>query len=162
MSVNENPYAPPFGMENRGNFFYWLQAAALGLIVISLLELATETLMLYFMTEELAAQQNIRLIEGDTPSISILNFVAAVACILRSLLVLIGASCMRLRRRYGLSLAGAILSIMGVVYPPLWFGIPFGIWALVILLQKQTRVAFTNASPTTRPPPHPVNPVHPV
>jgi hypothetical protein len=45
-------------------------------------------------------------------------------------------------RQYVICVIGAFVSMIPFLSPCIFFGIPFGLWALVILLQKETRIAF--------------------
>lgn len=46
------------------------------------------------------------------------------------------------KRRYNLCVAASVIMMIPFLSPGLVLGIPFGIWALVILLRKDTRAAF--------------------
>lgn len=49
-------------------------------------------------------------------------------------------------RQYVICILGACVSLMPFLSPCIFIGVPFGIWALVILLQKDTRAAFAEAN----------------
>jgi hypothetical protein len=53
-----------------------------------------------------------------------------------------GALYMRRGVRYRLAMASAITSCIPLLSPMVYFGIPFGIWALVVLRRKDVRAAF--------------------
>jgi uncharacterized membrane protein len=49
---------------------------------------------------------------------------------------------MRFGKRYRHALAAAILTCVPFIVPCIWLGIPFGIWALIVLHRKDVRAAF--------------------
>lgn len=49
-------------------------------------------------------------------------------------------------RQYRMCIVGACAAIIPFLSPCLFYGFPFGIWALVILLRQDTRAAFAEAS----------------
>jgi hypothetical protein len=49
---------------------------------------------------------------------------------------------MRRGVRYRITMASAITSCIPFLSPMVYFGIPFGIWALVVLRRKDVRIAF--------------------
>ena len=61
------------------------------------------------------------------------------ALVLSSVILVAGLKMKRLQT-YGLAVAGAILAIL--VTPGNLVGLPIGIWALVVLSQRQVREAF--------------------
>jgi hypothetical protein len=64
-----------------------------------------------------------------------------VVLIAWGMLVVVGAGRMRRRRGYGLALAGVIVAMLPANY--CWLlGLPFGIWALAVLLRPEVRGAF--------------------
>jgi hypothetical protein len=53
-----------------------------------------------------------------------------------------GAWCMRRGVRYKTALAASILACIPLASPCLYVGIPFGIWAIVVLRRPDVRAAF--------------------
>ena len=53
-----------------------------------------------------------------------------------------GAWCMRRTVNYRVALLAAIMACIPVVSPWIFLGIPFGIWALVVLCRRDVRAAF--------------------
>jgi hypothetical protein len=86
---------------------------------------------------------------GDSPfQISDLppqRLALAMVTFLRGSITTIGTWKMRLLRNYRWSLAAVISSLLGILHPYTWISVPFGLWALVILLQKETRAAFAES-----------------
>jgi hypothetical protein len=64
---------------------------------------------------------------------------------LPSCFIAYGAWCMRRGVRYRVSMTAAILACIPMISPMIWIGIPFGIWALIVLRRKDVRAAFAAA-----------------
>jgi hypothetical protein len=60
-----------------------------------------------------------------------------------STLIAYGCLMMRRGKRYRISLAAAIMACIPFLSPFAYFGIPFGIWAVVVLRRKDVRAVFT-------------------
>jgi phage FluMu protein Com len=60
--------------------------------------------------------------------------------------MLIGAMKMKKLESYGLAMAGAILGMIPYLSPCCLLGLPFGIWALVVLSDGSVKAAFRNRS----------------
>jgi hypothetical protein len=58
--------------------------------------------------------------------------------------MLIGAMKMKKLESYGLAMAGAILGMIPYLSPCCLLGLPFGIWALVVLADGSVKAAFRN------------------
>jgi hypothetical protein len=58
------------------------------------------------------------------------------------LLVTVGAIQMLRRRTYGLAMASSILAMLNITNCCCLLGIPFGIWALVVLARPEVKAAF--------------------
>jgi hypothetical protein len=58
------------------------------------------------------------------------------------LFVLMAAIQMARRRTYGLAMAGSILAMVNIGNACCCLGLPFGIWALVVLARPDVRAAF--------------------
>jgi len=57
-------------------------------------------------------------------------------------LIIVGAVKMMNLSSYGLAMTAAIAAITPCFYPCCVLGIPFGIWALVVLCDKNVKAAF--------------------
>lgn len=66
-------------------------------------------------------------------------------------------------KQYAVCVIGSCAALIPFLSPCAFFGLPFGLWALVILLQKETRAAFAESDRASKQQfhPDPVNPVHP-
>jgi hypothetical protein len=154
MQDDENPYTSPKANLERipsqkiptnkpaKESMFNLDGAAMGLLIVSSFEL----LYLAPIAVALLLGATTGLASGTTSLRTPLSVTTALALCLRSTLIMISAFCMHKRRFYGFALLGAILPFTGIVFVPLWFSIPFGIWAFVILLRKDTRAAFAEAN----------------
>ena len=60
-------------------------------------------------------------------------------------LILVGAVKMLRKRTYGLAVVACALSLIPVLTPALFLGIPLGIWGLVVLRREDVRSAFTTS-----------------
>jgi hypothetical protein len=65
-----------------------------------------------------------------------------------SLFHIFGAICMRRGTNYKVALISAILGCIPFLSPAIYFGIPFGIWALVVLRRPDVRAAFAANGPS--------------
>src|SRR5262245_31985142 len=61
-------------------------------------------------------------------------------------LIAYGAWCMRRGVSYRFAMTSAILASLPLLSPCLWMGIPFGIWALVVLRRPDVRAAFVSTA----------------
>jgi hypothetical protein len=154
MQDDENPYTSPKAKQQRDSALnsptnglakkspFNLDGAALGLLIHSSFELLylapiAIALLLVATNKQIAATLSIH---------SSVSFTAALIGCLKSIVGMASAYCMHKRKFYSFAVTGAILTCMGIVLMPLWFSVPFGIWALVILLRKDTRAAFAGVS----------------
>ena len=70
-----------------------------------------------------------------TPAIMIL-------CLLPAAVVLVGAIKMKNLQNYGLAMTSAIIALIPCFSPCCVLGLPFGIWALVVLSDNRVKAAF--------------------
>jgi hypothetical protein len=71
-----------------------------------------------------------------------LGAVAAVFKIIVAAVILIGAMKMKKLESYGLAMAAAIIAMVPCISPCCLLGLPFGIWALVVLSDGNVKAAF--------------------
>jgi hypothetical protein len=152
MLPSENPYASPqalvgaISQNGPRQVSVWLRGAASGLIVTASLEtlvgawglighISNWVIVILWYKEPF-----------HLPSLTnALKIALLTFTFIRGIVILIGSWRMRKAESYRSSVAAAILASCGVLCPMLWFSAPFGIWALVILIRKDTRAAFTEA-----------------
>ncbi len=64
------------------------------------------------------------------------------AIIFANIVVLLGAVCLHIRRYYGMAMIGAIVSLVPIATPVCCLGIPFGVWAMIVLCNPDVRDDF--------------------
>lgn len=62
--------------------------------------------------------------------------------LIMSVVVFMGASKMKNAESYGFAMAAAIIAMIPCVSPCCLLGLPFGIWALVVLMKPEVKSAF--------------------
>jgi hypothetical protein len=86
---------------------------------------------------------------GASSGQSILSGIAmGLALTTLSLFHIYGATCMRRGWNYRIAMVCAILCCVPALSPAIYFGIPFGIWALVMLRRPNVRAAFAAQAST--------------
>jgi predicted PurR-regulated permease PerM len=65
-----------------------------------------------------------------------------VACMV-GVVIIVGAMKMKNLRSYSLAMAAAILAMIPCISPCCLLGLPFGIWAIVVLVDPHVKAAFT-------------------
>ena len=143
---SENPYESPtqFDVDVA-------RAKSLVLIpAILLLAVASLSILLAIFAGFIIVFDTIRILDyhggvAGLPHVlpAILSFTAL--CI-SYFLVLYGAMQMLKGRRFGMARTAAILSVIPVCSPLFVIGIPFGIWALVLLSKPEVRSAFERSA----------------
>lgn len=151
MSSTENPYESPQVAHSDLNtrprrFNYGLNGAAIGLLIVSTFELIATLIAIPALLVGIATLPSSQTLGGTSSPDGVMSIIAAIVCFLRAAANIAGAICMRLRKNYSLALTAAIMSCLGFAFMPLWFGVPFGIWALIALLPAETRAAFAKVS----------------
>jgi hypothetical protein len=71
-----------------------------------------------------------------------IGLAVALVALAIGVVVLVGALKMKAGRSYGFALAATILAMVPCVSPCCCLGLPFGIWALVVLLKPEVKAAF--------------------
>ncbi|MBN1854900.1 MAG: hypothetical protein JW829_19355 [Pirellulales bacterium] len=99
-----------------------LSGPSLALICLSLLSIAFDALAVF-----------------TTPVLFLIVLVGNLIC---NVFILRGAICMRNQESYSKAFNAVILSVIPLLSPLYWFGIPFGIWALVVLSMPKVKASF--------------------
>jgi hypothetical protein len=120
---------------------------ATALIVTAILGLVLQVLILLVNLVHMAMQAGARVVPhvpNDFPEMigGGANVVAGAIGIVLSILVLIGALRMKNLESHSFALAAAILAIIPCTSPCCLLGVPFGIWALVVLNDSSVKAAF--------------------
>jgi hypothetical protein len=139
-----NPYASPLDVDTpppvdpRQQALAKLRGPSLGLLLMAI-PMGIGGLLMFVVAIVVTI---LRGLNPDFPPIfgrwEILQFASA----LPSLFIAYGAWCMRKGKRYKVALIAAILGSIPFLTPCIWMGIPFGIWALVVLRRPEVRAAF--------------------
>lgn len=154
MADELNPYATPAVVEpapvgQSRTTLNALRGPSLGLLALSVFTwfggLAV-IFVLVVVTIEIVRRAMIGLGPPSTmpKSHDLLGFVAGLISAASSVFVFHGAMCMRRGKNYRAARIAAILSCIPVLSPFVYFGIPFGIWALIILRRREVRAAFNS------------------
>jgi hypothetical protein len=72
----------------------------------------------------------------------VVGVVAAIIGSVVGILIIIGAVKMKKLESYGLAMTSSILAMIPCISPCCLLGLPFGIWALVVLSKPEVKAAF--------------------
>jgi hypothetical protein len=143
-----NPYSSPAALEDpdRSQQLRSLRAPGLGLLVLSVIWggiglIGLVALAAWFFLATATNSKQVQALAGDLTGRDNLQLVL----MLPSCFIAYGALCMRSGRHYRAAWAAALLSCVPMLSPMIWFGIPFGIWALIVLRRPAVRNAFATA-----------------
>lgn len=131
-----NPYVSPAAIEAeriqrvRNELMYRLRGPSIGLLVLAGLQLVAACLAL--------PQMVMHVVDGREPS----PLIVTMGCLLPSAFIGFAAWRMRHMRSLGLCRLGAILGCIPLLSPVYVLGIPFGIWAVIVLYMPSTAAAF--------------------
>lgn len=112
-----------------------IKAPAIALMVVSILALVVGSLGLIFDVFLIAVQ-------GVVTLQLIVRSLWGVLLLISAAFVLFGAIKMKNMKDYGVARAAAIVAIIPFVGPCCLIGIPFGIWAVIVLSKPHVRAAF--------------------
>lgn len=112
-----------------------IKAPAIALMVVSILGLVVGSLGLIFDVFLIAVQ-------GIATLELIVRSLWGVLLLISAAFVLFGAIKMKNMKDYGVARAAAIVAIIPFVGPCCLIGIPFGIWAVIVLSKPHVRAAF--------------------
>lgn len=165
----ENPYESPRGVEAGGAgpaypIYSELHAyassrvsgPAVGLIVTGALGLTLQILGTVANLIALAMPGMMPGMPGPGPGPQMFMFPGGVQLFFNllgiglAILVIVGAQKMKNLQSYSLAMTSAIIALVPFISPCCCLGLPFGIWALVVLSDSQVQAAFrTQASPSS-------------
>jgi uncharacterized membrane protein len=149
MSDDQNPYKPPQELNSietvdRKKTFKPLVAPAIALLVSGVLALMTR--LLFFALVVWAKTYQRGVLAADLSDDFDKYWYIFVAMFLAALATIYGAIQMLRLQHYRACIAGAVIASIPILSPCYILGIPFGIWALAILLRQDTRAAFVEAN----------------
>ena len=75
----------------------------------------------------------------------VIGIIFMLVCVVLNVVILLGAIKMKKGESYGLAMAAAIIAIIPC-YTTCCLSIPFGIWALVVLLNDEVKQAFNQGA----------------
>lgn len=140
-----NPYQPPVYENPNHNE---VNAPAIALICVCTIAIMLGAfgllidLLLVFsgMVAELEAENTGPISEQTQLMV---RFIWGVILFVAACFVLIGAIQMKRRKSYRLAFAAAVVASIPMVGPCCIVGIPFGIWAIVVLLKPEVQQSFS-------------------
>ena len=113
---------------------------AIALIVTAVLALVTHIGLAFFCLVMLNAPQRPPEVPFSfRPEITLVQVTVAL---IMAIIILLGAIKMKNLESYGFSMTAAILAMIPCTWPCCLLGLPFGIWALVVLSNDQVKAAF--------------------
>lgn len=142
----------PFQQEQKppsGSNAYII-APAIGLLIVGLVGLAASVLLtIVSLTTEYVPPNNpdapeefLKFLENNGQALQVgLGVVGTIF----SLLVILGGVCMASRKSYALSLLGASIAVINFGGCSCLLGAPIGLWAIIVLLQPETRARMRRA-----------------
>ena len=141
-----NPYASPAILENarsqRVDGLRYLRPPALGLLIISALTAIGGMCFLPLLTVAILVQ--LLSPPGARARLPNIEAFLLIPNFLASYPMLVGAWYMRQGKNYRWAYASAVLACIPILTPFVYFGIPLGIWALVVLHRRDVREAFAH------------------
>lgn len=169
--MSDNPYAAPGpGMPGDGSGQAGTEAAmqkvatpAMALLVVGVLNLllyvwgiASSAMLMAGvfpgMAEQAQQMEDLRQQAGDNPAIEWVikmqeyqqgpaGLIMNIVCLLLAVVTILGAMKMKKLQSRGLAMAGAIIAIIPCLSCCM-YGVPVGIWALVVLMAADVKAAF--------------------
>ena len=114
------------------------QAPGIALLVTGILSLLMGFAMVSIGTILIAEPE-----DADDRVAGIQLAVSGPYCTALSVLIILGAIGMIRGRRHGLAITAAVLSMVPCTNPCWLLGLPFGIWAMIVLCDKDVKASFT-------------------
>jgi hypothetical protein len=151
MSDEQNPYASPNAAskstpnpieKNNLKALHWLRVAGAGILILAAMEMtgSVAALLAQAVTFGLLA---LGLSQWERPLWQELLILFIIFAILfRSVVMAIGALHMRSGRSCHWAKWGAIVTIVGGIYPLFWIDLGFGIWAFILLRRDKYKQLF--------------------
>ncbi|WP_442505534.1 hypothetical protein SH528x_004325 [Novipirellula sp. SH528] len=148
-----NPYSPtPYasgqfgGPGNGGNAMALVSSPAISLIVVSAVCIFCMLIAMgidaYLLLSGMAGRLPANKVGWSRETQIAVRLIGACVIIAINSLILFSAIKMKGLKNYSLALTGAILAVIPCISPCYFLGIPFGIWALVVLMRPEVKQAF--------------------
>jgi hypothetical protein len=145
----DNPYQSPVttGYIGSASAAGRVAGPAIALIVTASLGLAWHVVSAIINAITLSNGPPVVFQPGQGPEVPQWVFVVAilggaVLALVLDVVILVGAIRMRKLQSYGLAMAASIIAMIPCVWPCCLLGLPFGIWALVVLSDSSVKAAF--------------------
>jgi hypothetical protein len=142
-----NPYQSPFHAENPSDALRDVQGPAFALMIVSIIAIAIGFLGIavdmFLIVSGLVDRLELANDEPMSVRVQIIFRTAwGIILLIASSFVLYGALKMKKLQNYDVAKAATIVSMVPCIGPCLCLGIPFGIWAIVVLSKPHVRSAF--------------------
>lgn len=139
-SPSENPYEPPVGQvdavaDSPEQLLRRCSRPGMALMIMGSIHSVFPAIAMVTLFVEFAYRK-------PDVSLLLLNLLVFGSYFLCALLIAIGGAKMAFMESYPLARWGAILACIPVISPFIVWGIPFGIWALVVLGDPNVQAAF--------------------
>jgi hypothetical protein len=134
-----NPYQSPAAFQVASGSGNPLMIPAITLLVLASIMLA---LILLSMPGQVLRMRAIDTTTPEGQGELVGSIVALVVWIVFTIAILWGSVAMLRLNRYRDAVVGAVLSMIPVCSPCFVLGIPFGIWAIIVLLRPEVRARF--------------------
>ena len=144
---DNNPYSPPCDSEVRLDPVVAVRGPAISLIVVSLIGLLSILMTLLFNILFFIVYWNegVQSAAPDTAIFIVSRMVWSVLILATNVVILVGAIKMLGLRNYDICRLGATLAVIPCIGPCYFLGIPFGIWALIVLNRSEVQRAFQDS-----------------
>ena len=135
-----NPYAAPSGMHDMNGVRNPLLVPAICLLVFALVFLGLLVLSTPIQIAQFTKDFDLTTPEGVGRLVG--GVVALVGWVITMIVIAVGAIGMLRLQGYGMAVTAAVLSVIPCCSPCYVCGIPFGIWALIVLRRPDVRCRF--------------------
>lgn len=112
------------------------------LIVFFVMPAAAVGMLEWAQKEQAKAGQPVQHVDTSDIKQGPVGYMIIVGMIASAAAIIFGAAKMRNLESYGLAMTASILSMIPYLSPCCCFGLPFGIWALVVLSKPEVKGAF--------------------
>jgi hypothetical protein len=121
-----------------------LRGPALGLMLVSGVNILVCLIVVIFALQSVLAQRQTQVTtETTAESLSLVSLLTSCGVsMIISGMILVGTQAMRSVRSFAMCVTISIIAVIPICSPLFALGVPFGIWALVVLMQPEVRYAF--------------------
>jgi hypothetical protein len=142
---SQNPYQSPVAYANLVAPAQRVSAPATALIVTGILGICLQVLGIIFNLIQMTV--GVQIAHQGPEAIPVMfgtgiNLVFGAIFMAIGVVVVVGATKMKNLENYSLAMASAIIAVIPCISPCCLLGLPFGIWALVVLNDSSVKAAF--------------------